>query len=146
MQDSLGLALVAAAEPRSQPRRCLKWPGVFKKICKRAAENDPILHSIDLRGFQLGPDGAYDLAQSLRANSNVTELNLWINHIQDEGVIALAEVLQRNSSITKLDLFNNDISDVGATALSELLARNKTLTAIGPVSYTHLTLPTKRIV
>jgi len=122
------LALVSCKAPRSERRRVLKYPGVFKKLCKRASENDQILHSLDLRGFQLGEDGAFDLAQSLRANTNLRELNLWINHIGDDGVVALSEVLQRNSTVTRLDLFNNDIGDTGACAVADLLVRNSAIT------------------
>eukprot|EP00656_Telonema_subtile_P001022 TRINITY_DN10487_c0_g2_i1.p1 TRINITY_DN10487_c0_g2~~TRINITY_DN10487_c0_g2_i1.p1 ORF type:complete len:300 (+),score=65.99 TRINITY_DN10487_c0_g2_i1:145-1044(+) len=129
--DETALALVSGRVPRSEHRRVMKYPGVFKRLCKRASENDALMHSLDLRGFQLGEDGAFDLAQSLRANSNIRELNLWINHIGDDGVVALAEVLQRNSSITRVDLFNNDIGDAGAAALADTLLRNSSISFLG---------------
>jgi len=122
--------MMVADNTRHQSRRVIKWPGVFKKLCKRAAENDPILRSLELRGFQLGEDGAFDLAQSLRANGNISEINLWLNHIGDEGAVALSEVLQRNKAVTRLDLFENDIADVGASALADALVRNSTISEL----------------
>ena len=86
---------MVADNARHHSRRVIKWPGVFKKLCKRAAENDPILRSLELRGFQLGEDGAmdgaFDLAQPFRFNGNISEINLWLNRIGDEGAVTLSE-------------------------------------------------------
>jgi len=124
-------ALVEGRGPRYEKRRVMKYPGVFRKLCKRVIEDDPILHNLDLRGFQLGEDGGYDLAEALRGNRNLQEINLWVNHIGDGGAVAIADVMQRNGTITSLDMFNNDIGDTGAAAFADVLARNKSLTSLG---------------
>ena len=48
----------------------------------------PLVHSLD--GNNIGPEGATAIADSLRVNTALIDLNLCMNKIEDDGVIALA--------------------------------------------------------
>merc|ERR1711990_1054668 len=91
----------------------MKTPGVFSKLMRRVAGNDPLLTHLDLRGFQLGADGAADLAVALQSNRTLTSLNLWVNHIGDQGLAELAPALAAHPRLQLVDLFKNGIGDWG---------------------------------
>ena len=84
----------------------------------------PALKTLHLIEPTAGPDGVQRLAEKLGAGAlpAVTWLNLGSTHVGDAGASALAAALGRGA-----------------------LPRLKQL-SLYPVSYTHLTLPTKRIV
>jgi len=96
-------------------------------LMRRVASSDPLLTELDLRGFQLGPDGAADLASAMQSNKTVTTLILWVNHIGDQGAVALAPVLATHPRLELIDLFDNDISDEGAIALASVIAKSKSM-------------------
>lgn len=86
---------------------------------------------VDLaHGDYLGDFGAEYIAESLKANSTLSELCLRTNNIGDEGVVKLAEALKLNKTLTKLDLSYNNIGDIGAQSIIDALRENKTLIAI----------------
>jgi len=94
---------------------------------KRVAENDPHLTTLDLRGFDLGADGAADLAMALDTNQVIVELILWVNHVGDQGAVALAPAIAAHPKLVKVDFFNNDIGDMGAIALADVIKRSKSV-------------------
>jgi len=112
----------------------MKYPGTFRGLMRRVASSDPLLKTLDLRGFQLGADGSEDLAQALSTNDTVLEVILWVNHIGDRGATALAPVLASHPKLVKLDLFDNDISDSGAIALASVISKSKTLKELNLLS------------
>jgi Ran GTPase-activating protein 1 len=52
-------------------------------------------------------------------NRVMTELELGVNEIGDEGAKAIAEALKVNAVLTTLSLWNNSIGDEGATAIAQ---------------------------
>ena len=66
------------------------------------------------------------MAEALRVNSAVQQLNLGWNKISDEGATALAEALRVNSALQELECsLSNKLSAVGARALAKALRVNR---------------------
>lgn len=82
---------------------------------------------VDLRGQNLGDDGAKKVARELKGNRTVKRLRLGGNGIWDAGAIALAVAMGNNSTLEVLGLGNNKVSDAGAIALAAMLEQNSTL-------------------
>ncbi|EGD72510.1 hypothetical protein PTSG_11604 [Salpingoeca rosetta] len=81
----------------------------------------------DLLRTSVGPDGAKGLAEVLKHNTTLSELNLIDNAIGDEGAVAFANMLQLNSTLTTLDLWMTSMTPVGGAALGAALDQNRTL-------------------
>ena len=69
-------------------------------------------------------ESALAIAEVLRDNEALTELNIQHNHIGDRGAVALAESLRANSVFTLLNLQHNMLTDEGASALLAVLQSN----------------------
>ena len=67
----------------------------------------------------IGDAGAQALAEALKTNGTLMELNLHNISIGDAGARALAEALKTNNALTTLWLHNNSIGVVGAHTLDE---------------------------
>ena len=67
------------------------------------------------------------LAEVLKTNTTLTELDLERNNIGSKEVFVLAEALKINKTLVKLNLSQNNISNAGAKALAEALKINRTL-------------------
>ncbi len=71
------------------------------------------------------------LADTLRSNTTLRELNLWYNEIRDGGAQALAAALAaaliRNTTLTSLELQCNEVGPAGRQALAEAMLLNTTL-------------------
>ena len=89
-----------------------------------------------LENNEIGDEQAIILANALKKNRTVTELNLFKNQIGDTGAIALAEALEVNRTLSSLNLASNKIRVAGAIALAKALAaknfteRNNTITSL----------------
>ncbi|CAE7347373.1 NLRC3 [Symbiodinium sp. KB8] len=70
------------------------------------------------------------IAEALRTNSTLTSINLRGNNIGDEGAEAIAEALKTNSTLTRIQLAFNSIGSEGGKAICEALKSNSTLTSI----------------
>ncbi|PFX18326.1 Nucleotide-binding oligomerization domain-containing protein 2 [Stylophora pistillata] len=77
--------------------------------------------SVSLRSGEMNDDGAVILANVLKENRTVTNLNLSRNNIGDDGATGLAEALKSNVSLKELNLSRNKIGGVGAASLGEAL-------------------------
>ena len=71
--------------------------------------------------------GATTLAEMLKENTTLQQLNISNNSIGDGGATALAEILKENTTLQQLNISNNSIGFGGATALAEILKENRTL-------------------
>ena len=66
-------------------------------------------------------------------------MNLTGNYVGDTSAASLAEAMRVNKTLTQLDLSYNNIGDTGATSLAEAVKFNATLTklASGAASLTE---------
>ncbi|XP_011270571.1 hypothetical protein CAOG_08909 [Capsaspora owczarzaki ATCC 30864] len=85
---------------------------------------------VDLWQNQIGEVGARALAETLKVNETVTWIAIWDNQIGDAGASAIAEALKVNKTVTEVVLGGNQISDIGASAIAEALKVNKTVTRL----------------
>ncbi|KAL0229119.1 hypothetical protein GEMRC1_013739 [Eukaryota sp. GEM-RC1] len=101
--------------------------------CRALAEalkvNSRILQ-IDLSKNSICPEGARMLAEALKINSTIECIFLTENSIGTEGTRSLAEALKVNSTITHVYLEDNSIGPEGARALAEALKVNSTVAEI----------------
>ena len=79
---------------------------------------------------RIGVDGAKAIAEALKVNPVLTELDLYNNQIRDDGAKAIAEALKVNPVLTTLYLGYNSIGDDGAKAIAEALKVNPVLTKL----------------
>ena len=70
------------------------------------------------------------LAETIKYNSTVTQLDLSANGLGDGECTALAEAIKHNSTITQLDLSENDLCVGSCTALAEAIKHNSTITQL----------------
>lgn len=82
---------------------------------------------LNLKGNELGDEGAVMLGSFLIANSSLEVLDLGWNAIHLRGIAAIAKGLKANTVLQNLDISRNSISNEGATEIAEVLAMNKSL-------------------
>ena len=70
------------------------------------------------------------LAETIKYNSTVTQLDLSANGLGDGECTALAEAIKHNSTITQLDLSGNGLGTGDCTALAEAIKHNSTITQL----------------
>ena len=80
-----------------------------------------------LFGLMMGELSKHAEACPAGALPGVTELNISINEIGDEGIALISTALQTNTTIIKLDISGCNMSDDGAESLARALTVNKTL-------------------
>ena len=80
-----------------------------------------------LSGNVIATEGATALAEMLKENRTLQQLNVHSNSIGQGGATALAEMLKENRTLQQLDVGGNSIGQGGATALAEMLKENTTL-------------------
>ena len=61
-----------------------------------------------------------DLADALKENNTLTDLNLSANKISDEGAMVLAEALKENNTLSCINLGFNNIGDEFEKVLKNL--------------------------
>ena len=86
------------------------------------------LTDLNLESNQLGPEGGVALAEALRVNASLTVLNLYGNQLDAAGGSAIADALRVNASLMSLDLLNNSIGAKGGMAFADALRVNTSLT------------------
>ena len=73
-------------------------------------------------------DGLVALAEAIKTNSTLTELNLSDSGTGYDGVAALAEAIKTMSTLTELNYFGNyGIRNDGLVALAKAIKTNSTL-------------------
>ena len=87
----------------------------------------------------LGDAGVAMLADAMRGNSSITNLNLEQCGVGDAGVTALSQALAENKKValTSLNLSHNLISELGSQSLAIYLEISQTLTRLD-LGYSHL--------
>ena len=85
------------------------------------------LQQLDISFNSIGQGGATALAEMLKENRTLRKLNVRYNSIGQGGATALAKMLKENRTLQQLDVSLNSIGQEGATALAEMLKENRTL-------------------
>ncbi|EOD30779.1 hypothetical protein EMIHUDRAFT_113049 [Emiliania huxleyi CCMP1516] len=86
-----------------------------------------VLTNLNLNVNNIRDEGATAIAEALRVNGVLKTLGLGGNNIGDDDAAAIAEALAVNGVLTNLDLFSNSIGDEGAKALASALRVNGVL-------------------
>ena len=86
-----------------------------------ALKENKTITELDLRYNDIGSEGTRYIAKSLEANSTLKILRLRHNCITDKGVEYLAKSLQENNSLLEVGLRHNYIGDQGAAKIAEML-------------------------
>ena len=76
---------------------------------------------LELKGNQIGPEGAKTLAGMLRTNPHIEGLALTLNPIGDEGALAIAAELHEDSPLTVLLVAGCGLSDAASHQLEHTL-------------------------
>ncbi|NQT30561.1 MAG: hypothetical protein HQ596_08310 [Candidatus Saganbacteria bacterium] len=92
---------------------------------------DTWITELDLAGGMIGDLGAIVIAEALQENSTITQISFHLNDIGNEGAIAIAQMLSQNQNITDLNLGSNSIGDEGAIALADALGNYPALATLG---------------
>ena len=100
------------------------------KALLAALERNATLRHLNLRGNDLTPEMAGDVAEMLLENQTLRMVNVGYNKIYDEGTWELAEALSENAGIRGLDLQRNEISDAGAAHVRGLLRENTSIAEV----------------
>ena len=98
----------------------------FKLFCGALAHCTKLY----LGSNDIGADGVRHIADVLKINSALRELNLRSNNIGDGGAGHIADVLKINSALTVLNLGGNDIGAEGARHIADVLKVNSALTKL----------------
>ena len=85
------------------------------------------VYKLCLLHCKLRADGARAIADVLRVNSTLWELNLYYNHVGADGAREIAEALCVNSTLQELYLYGNDVRTNGNMAFASMLRVNSTL-------------------
>ena len=87
--------------------------------------------SIDLKGNEIGNEGAIAFSEMLKHNTTVTSVYIGCNNIDDNGAVLFAEMLKHNNTITDIDFLLNQIGNNGMIALAEMLKQNTKIVKLG---------------
>ncbi|CAF1655058.1 unnamed protein product, partial [Adineta ricciae] len=60
------------------------------------------------------------LANALKFNKTLTELDFEVNFLNDNGTRHLAEVLKMNNTLKKVELYRNEIGEEASAALASV--------------------------
>ena len=77
-----------------------------------------------------GNSNARALAEILKDNSLLEDINLRGTGLDDDGLVEICKAIKNNTSITSLNLANNSFGVTGAKALEDALKLNRTLKVI----------------
>eukprot|EP01133_Synstelium_polycarpum_P007041 gene7041-8187_t len=85
---------------------------------------------LDLGGNELNSSGIAVLISGMRYNQSITRLNLSDVRAYDEGAFMIAAFLMSTKSLKTIDLSTNHISDKGLEALKQSALRNTSITSL----------------
>lgn len=95
-------------------------------------QNKRKLTSLGLSNNQIGVEGAIHLAKTaLLDKPSLTKLSLEGNAIGSRGVKAISEALMSNTELKEIYLYNNQIEDEGMDEFGRMIEKQKGLFALG---------------
>jgi hypothetical protein len=102
----------------------------LQEALKRIADNDEKVTTFrvtEWKGAAVGSKAFTALAEALKTNTHVVELDLQSMGVTNQDAVALAEAIAVNNSLTKLNLSYNQIGADGIIAIAQALAKNKSI-------------------
>ena len=111
-------------------RECNQDNSSFQADLARELGSSLELQTLRRRYGNIKDADAVVLADVLKSNTTVTELDLSHNFISAAGAAGLAEALKSNTTLTVLNMSDNDFGDSTAAGLAEALKSNTTLTVL----------------
>jgi hypothetical protein len=124
-----------------------KLPQKLSVICKELSPNEAQIIADKIKNNQfitelkffgsLGDEEIKPIAEALKGNKSVIEVNISRNNIGDEGVKVFAAALRVNQTIRNLDLSSNRLSGKGVEYLAEALKENHSITELN-LSYNFM--------
>ena len=85
------------------------------------------LQELDISYNCISDNGAAAISDSLKTNNSLQILNISYNQITSKGAIKIAEAIKMNKALRQLDISSNNISDDGTAAISDALKGNNSL-------------------
>ena len=111
----------------------LKWSNIHKEgsiELSRLLEFDCV-HALNLNGNkELFDQGTFHIAEKLKNNTSLTELQLYTCGLTAKGVDYIAEAIEVNNSLRLLNLGGNGIKDEGIESLAGALTINHSLESL----------------
>ena len=111
-------------------RECKQKDSSFQETLARELGSLLKLQTLEVHDGKLSAANVVVLADVLKSNKTVTELNLCNSNIDDASAASLAGELRSITTLKVLKLSGNDIGDAGAVDLMSALKFNKTLTEL----------------
>jgi len=102
----------------------------FEALYKLLMANAIPTKSLKLRSKNIEDGPAAKIGDVLKANTNLTVLDLSTNYIGLEGAKKISEALMVNTTLTSLNVRWNVMKDEGAKLISESLKFNTALTSL----------------
>ena len=112
-------------------------------LIAEAIKGNTSLRNINLFGNQIGDLGTIALIQAIQENITLVSIILGDNPIGDPGAIAIADFLTTNTVLRNLNLQQTFIGNPGGIALANSLKRNNALITFG-LAITNITDPGAR--
>ena len=103
-----------------------------------AIKVNKILQELDISHNNISDNGAAAISDALKSNNSLQILSMSYNKIISEGAKLIAEAIKVNTTLQVLDIHDNNISDNGAAAISDALKSNNSLQILS-MSYNHIT-------
>ena len=125
--EAIKKAAVVVAQQYSASEIYLRQKGLTAHDATAVAEilkSNTSMTSVSLNfNTEIGDEGTKALAEALKVNAMVKQLNLVDCGIGADGAAALAEALRSNTSLRRLDLYDNDgIGEQGKQLLRDAVA------------------------
>lgn len=99
-------------------------------VLAKAIESNHHITSISLSGYSIKNFGFITLAEAIKVSTSLKSIELDEIGIRDYEATALAEAISNHPSITSINLVRNDMGDAGAIALADAIKENQSLTSI----------------
>lgn len=122
LKEAVGANKLTSLVMHSSPLGKLFAPHLW-----RCVEGHPTLREICLSSCNIQCSEAKLIADALKKNRSVRNLNLANNHLLDDGAVSVGDALSVNASIASLFLDGNRIFSRGTSGIAEGLSRNSTI-------------------
>lgn len=99
----------------------------IRNIADRIESNDAADTSLNLGHLNIDDEKAAIIANALKKNHTIKDLDRRGNQISDDGAKSFAEMLKENNTLTFINFNENMIDDDGAESIANALKFNKSL-------------------